>query len=392
MDKRISDIFSYGDDPVFWESCDEISPEEVKALTMRRIRTRRVGHVSRTLLIAAVIVSLLTVSAIAVGLSIHSRRQEQLRQEMKIDENHVDSYTEFPIPAESATDEESAGVVLLSAIKDSEAETVYVSISPIEEEDLFMEDRFEWTLDGQSFGAVFPVYDNSNIDYAPVYNEYTGEYINMPDEEQRRQAILENYDPETKSGLFKFDFLLDNINTDEPLDIKIYKLYTNLTPDFTGILETHEVYESQELGTIHLEPIDASCLCLRYPEPPIFENPDTGGKGRIIGADIYATGVTWIIEHDDMADIYTRDDGTPPRLSGDELRELQFSWLSAIENALSGASLQYSGGENVELPGGVIRLKFDGAKLKSPVSTNDTIDLSRIHSLTLLGETVYVIR
>lgn len=384
MDTRISDIFSYGDDPIFWEQSGEISPEEVKALTLRRIRTRRVRHVSRTLLIAAVIVSLLTVSAIAVGLSIHSRRQEQLRQDMKIEENHVDSYMEFPLPAESAETAESSGVVLLSAIKDSESETVYVSISPIEEEDLFKEDRFQWTLDGHSFGSVFPVYDKSGLDYTEPVTDYDGTTFYQPSPEQLRGTILENYDSETKSGLFKFDLLLENVNVDKPLDISIYKTRHDI--------EAQEVYDIEVCGTFRLEPIDECCLRLRFLEPPTFENSDTGGKGRVIGADIYATGVTWIIEHDGMADIYTSSDGTPPKLSGDELRALQVSWLTAIESALNGSTVQYTDGESVALPSGLVRMDFDGAQLKSPVSTKSTIDLSRISSLTVLGETVNVIR
>ncbi len=385
MDRRISDIFSYGSDPVFWEPCNEIDPAEVKALTMRRIRSRRTRRVSRVLLIAAVLVSLLTVSALAVGLSIHARRQEQLRQDMKIDENHVDSYAQFPIPIESAETTKSSGVVLLSAIKDSESETVYVSISPIEEEDLFIEDRFQWTLDGQHFGCMFPVYDASDLDYTePVTDEYSGITFYQPEPEQLRQAILENYDPETKSGLFKFDLLLENVNVNEPLDISIYKSRHNI--------ETHEVYDVEVCGTFRLEPIDESCISLRFAEPPTFENPDTGGKGRIIGADVYATGVTWILEHDGMADIYTSSDGTPPKLSGDKLRALQVSWLTAIESALNGASLQYTDEVTVELPIGVIRLDFDGAQLKSPVSAKSTLDLSRIASLTVMGETVNVIK
>lgn len=392
MDRRISDIFSYGDDMVFWEPCYDISPEEVRAMTLRRLRTRRTKRLSRTLLIAAVIVSLLTVSAIALGISIHAQRQAQLRQEMKIDENHVDGYTEFTIPAETVAGAENSGVVLLSAIKDSESETVYVSISPVEEEDLFKEDRFEWTLDGQNFGNVFPVYDNSNIDYAPVYNEYSGEYVNMPDQEQLRQAILENYDAETKSGLFKFEILLENVNADKPLNISVYKLDTNLDPDFTGILETHEVYDFEVCGTIRLEPIGTSCISLRFPQPPTFENPDTGGKGRILGADIYATGLTWIMEHEGMDEVYINQDGTPPRLTGEELNTLQNAWCNAIENALSGAMLQYTDGQTLKLPSGIVRLGYDGALLKSPVSTKGTLDLSRIASLTVMGETMEVIR
>lgn len=387
MDTRISDIFSYGDDPVFWESCDEISPEEVKALTMRRIRTRRVGHVSRTLLIAALIVSLLTVSAIAVGLSIHAQRKENLRQMLEIDTKNVENYTEFPLPAESG--EASPSVVLLSAVKDGEFETVYVSISPVEEEDLFTEDRFGWTLSDKDcgFGSVRPVYDSSKLDFTETVTDYDGLTFHQPDPEQQRQAILENYDPETKSGLFEFGLLCNSSEYDinQPLEVSIYKFSRNY--------DTLEVYDWQELGTIRLGPIDESCLSLRFPEPPTFENPDTGGKGRILGADIYATSISWIIQHDDMADIYTSTDGTPPRLSGDEYHSLSLSWLNALDEMFrSGAIIEYADGEKVVASYGAAYSNYDGEQVKCYVHPPETLDLSRIHSLTVLGETVYVIR
>ena len=154
MNKRISDIFSYEDEPIFWESCEEIDPETVKTLTLRRIRPRRARRVSRTLLIAAVIVSLLTVSAIAVGLSVQTQRKENLRQMLEIDAKNVDGYTEFPIPSESDSGEAAPSVVLLSAVKDGECETVYVSISPIEEKDMFS-GFWGWFLVVLVVGAIF---------------------------------------------------------------------------------------------------------------------------------------------------------------------------------------------------------------------------------------------
>lgn len=388
MDKRISDIFSYGSDPVFWEYSDEIDPEEIKALTLRRIRLRRTRRVSRTLLIAAVIVSLLTVSAIAVGLSIQTQRREQLRQMLEIDANNVDSYTEFPVSSEAEPADETPGIVLISAIKDSEFETVYVSISPIEEDDMLLEERIAWTVDGVSYGSVLPVYDRSKLDYTePVTDQYTGVTFYQPDSEQLRQAILENYDAETKSGLFEFSLLCssDEYDINEPLEITIQKRCFNI--------DTFEISNVENLGTIRLEPIDQSCLSVRFPEPVAFKNSETGGKGCIIGADIYATGISWIIQHDDMADIYHKTDGTPPKLSGDELRALRFTWLRTLDDVfMSGATIEYTDGEKIEIASSTIRSDYDGEQVKCYVGTPETIDLSRIVSLTVLGETANIIR
>lgn len=386
MDKRISDIFSYGDDPVFWESCDEISPEEVKALTMRRIRARRVGRVSRTLLIAAVIVSLLTVSAIAVGLSIQTQRKENLRQMLEIDAKNVDGYTEFPIPSESDSGEAAPGVVLLSAVKDGEFETVYVSISPVEEEELFGY-KFSWTADGIYYGSMDAVYDQSKVTYKATTDKYGGAAVRLPDEEELRSAILENYDPETKSGLFKFELFCESSEYDinKPLDISICKHRFNS--------DTGEIYELKDYGTVRLDPIDESCLRLRFAEPPTFENPDTGGKGCILGADIYATGISWIIQHDDMEEVYHRSDDTPSKLSLEEYRALSLSWVNTLDEATcSNASIEYTDGEKVALIYSANHSYYDGNQVINYVQTPETLDLSRISSLTVLGETVSVVK
>lgn len=385
MNKRISDIFSYEDEPIFWESCEEIDPETVKTLTLRRIRPRRARRVSRTLLIAAVIVSLLTVSAIAVGLSVQTQRKENLRQMLEIDAKNVDGYTEFPIPSESDSGEAAPSVVLLSAVKDGECETVYVSISPIEEKDMFSGDRFEWTLDGKYYGSVQPAYDRSKLTYTPVTNKYNGQVANLPDPEQERQAILESYDAQTKSGLFEFILFRDGSDYDinKPLDIDIYKYYRNR--------DTLEVTEREKYGTIHLEPIEDSCISLRFAEPPTFENPDTGGKGWILGADIYATSISWIIQHDDMEEIYHRSDGTPSKLSFDEYRALSLSWIHTLDEATCiNSSIEYTDGEKVALIYSANHSYYDGNQVINYVQTPETLDLSRISSLTVLGETVYV--
>lgn len=386
MNKRISDIFSYGDDPIFWEHCDEIDPETVKALTMRRIHPRRAQRVSRTLLIAAVLVSLLTVSAIAVGLSVQTQRKENLRQMLEIDAKNVDGYTEFPLPAESDSTEAAPSVVLLSAVKDGEFEDVYISISPIEEEDLFTEDRFCWTVDGQSFGHLIPVYDHKKLDFTePVTDKDTGVTFYQPTQEQQQQLILENYDPETKSGLFTFGMVCSVDDVDQPLDISICKFYRNR--------DTLEVTEWEELGTIHLDPIDKSCLRVCFSSKPTFENPDTGGKGSILGVDIYATGMNWTVQHDDMADIYTASDGTPPQLEGDELRALQSTWLRTLDSVfLSGMTIECTDGEKIEVSSSVLSSNYDGNQVVCYVPTPETLDLSRIASITILGETASIIK
>lgn len=77
----------------------------------------------RICLAAAVAAALLTVTAYA-AVSIHTRRRQEIRQNMNIDASNTESYVEY------AADD--GGVTLLSAINDGEFQRVYVNISPVD--------------------------------------------------------------------------------------------------------------------------------------------------------------------------------------------------------------------------------------------------------------------
>ncbi|MDO4982645.1 MAG: hypothetical protein Q4E35_03710 [Eubacteriales bacterium] len=108
---------------------------------------RKAKKISRTALIAAVLATLLVGSAFAVW-SIHSARQQELREDMRIDEKDVNSYVEFDLSDEA----KETGVTLLSTVNDGETQRVFVNVSPVEKEEL---DRLEtvsfaWRLDGMT--------------------------------------------------------------------------------------------------------------------------------------------------------------------------------------------------------------------------------------------------
>ena len=404
MDRKISDIFGYGNDVLFWEECSEFEAEEIKALTLQRLHApcksqsrRQARRISRTLLIAAVIASLFTVSAIAVGLSFHSRQQEQLRQALQVEENHVDSYTEFPLPTETNSPD-TPSITLISAIKNGEFEEVYVSISPVTKEEIHAcapGDYFFWSVNGgESYGMASTVWDRSKIteaDYTSITDPDTGVSFQRVSYEAIERLILENYDEETKSLLLHFSLLCNSPEYDinQPLELIIQSIdmdYENPIPTENGGV----VYEGTELvlyGPVPLPPISAECLSIRFPEPVPFENAETGGQGCVTGVELYATGASWIIEHDGMENIYWHGEN-PPKLSGDALQALQASWLAAIDQVLSHAGIQYSDGSILDLSGGPSAIQYDGNKIKCPRSFPGTIDISQICGVSISGFTM----
>jgi hypothetical protein len=83
--------------------------------------------------------------------SIHAARQQELKADLKIEENNVNSYTEYDIP-----DDQEGGLVLLSSVNDGDIQRVYVNISPVAEEVAAAfpkETSFSWSIDGTEIGG-----------------------------------------------------------------------------------------------------------------------------------------------------------------------------------------------------------------------------------------------
>ena len=87
MTERISELFDYGDEIVVDGLESPFDSARIKEITMNRIHEHtdkhsrvRVRRISRTLLLAAILSTLFVTSALAVGLSIHSRRQAELNE------------------------------------------------------------------------------------------------------------------------------------------------------------------------------------------------------------------------------------------------------------------------------------------------------------------------
>ena len=88
----------------------------------------------RTALLAAVIAAFMGLTAYAVGLSIHQRRQQELRQDLNIEASGTNSYVEYPVNSQDS--DVRPGVTILSAINDGQEQMVYVNVCPVSEEEV----------------------------------------------------------------------------------------------------------------------------------------------------------------------------------------------------------------------------------------------------------------
>ena len=136
-----------------------------------------------TFALAAALMLALGITAYAVW-SIHAARQQELKADLKIEENNVSSYTEYDVP-----DEQTSGLVLLSSVNDGQEERVYLNISPVtvEEASAFPNNaRFIWRIDGTEIGG-------NAAPQLPVGMSLSGV-------DEIRKAVLNNsYDKETQT-------------------------------------------------------------------------------------------------------------------------------------------------------------------------------------------------
>lgn len=400
MNKKISDIFGYGDEAIFWEESSVFDAQEIRALTMARLhpvgekpqRKKTVRRISRTLLIAAVLVCLLTVSAFAMGFSIHQRRQEELRQSLLVDENNADSYVEFSLPEETEASEEEPSLTILSAIKNGEFETVYVSISPVTKEDVYESagrDRFHWSLDGWMTGGIaFPIYDSSKAtedDYVSTESEEPGVYFkHLSPEAWARLMLEESYDEESRSITLEINILLSSHDMSKPQELSIKTMdNTGETVELPDGGTGYVVNDIIDYGTVTLYPIDSACRRINFPEPVEFENTETGGKGRILGADIYPTSIEWIMAHDDSDEIYATGAGAPD-LNDGHLRRLQLAWTDTLGRVLCDARLDFENGDSRDIYG-YLAVDYINGEVRPILTWKELIDINAIKSITVSG-------
>ena len=123
-------------------------PEDASNPSERIIHMKKKRMI--TLALAAALMLALGITAYAVW-SIHAARQQELKADLKIEENNVSSYTEYEVP-----DEQTGGLVLLSSVNDGELQHVYVDISPVTEEEAAafpQKTRFSWSIAGTEIGG-----------------------------------------------------------------------------------------------------------------------------------------------------------------------------------------------------------------------------------------------
>ncbi len=313
MKLKISELFEPGDEITVSGEGFPISSEEIKEMTMQKIhaaRGRRQVHIlrrtGRGLLIAAVLVCLMTATAVAAGLSIHQRRQEELRQELNIEQSAVDNYVEFSVPQETELPE-GPSAATLSTFYDGRHQVVYLDISPISAREItqlraLLEGRIGSrrgpSLRAESIGGEKGVY----LDIRPFY---LGSGVPL-------------YDAETATLTCRLLVPSESLPAEESLTVRLSLLDANETP-------------VRDFGEITIERTEDVCRRVTFDEPLVFSNPLSGEEGRLTGIELHNASFVWLVEIPQQA-LHSIFDYSPDRdASRQQAREDAFrGWLTPL--------------------------------------------------------------
>ena len=349
MEYKISELMELiEEDTVRLERRNDVSPQKIKETVMNKIHSenktsrpsRRWG---RTLLIAAIISAFFAVSAFAIGYSIHRQRQQELREKYHVDQTGTDSYVEYPLPEDG---DEAAGdgvedirVTPLSAVSYANTVDIYFNISPIDFRYVIPDEEcIELSHDGEHWVYAEPVYSDlapSGISYADITQEH----------------VL--YDAQTKTATMHC-----YIHPSRFWESGDAELTVRLFPD-DKVIGCFTV-EAPELETK---------LCL-FDTPLEFSPEGYDGTGRVLGIELSATGVYFLVEMEDFS-LMDRDENT--------------AWIRAADQVTRG-TLHMADGSDFSAPGCNSIQKYENGIAYFYCHWQDTIDIHAVTAITI-GDT-----
>ena len=361
----------------------------------------------RTILIAAILVSLMAATAYAI-VSIHQKRQQELRERLKIEENQVAGYLEFeevPTLEETTTEseEKAPSAQMISTFRNGEFVDIYFSISPITREDAW--DAIGW----EHKNAIYVIASNSSeLDDAykrkgdEARKDLYGRFPVLPpiqvDEYLRpqgtREEMLEKYyDADTQSLMLKTAFLLsyEAVDWSKPvyMNVKIIEL-ASLASSFDEPIEEYRArYDPVcvgDYGTVPVTISETEFLMADFSGKGILvEAPSADKVLQVLGVKIYASEVEWQVTHEDVDLIFNlpRDDDEAFRKG----YELLLEWLTIYDQVLDGSALIMEDGTQIKLSPSE-STPYENGIVTLYSHLGSTIDLRKVTAISIMGQEV----
>ena len=382
-----------------WELLNSSNPAQ------RPVKSR----IIRTFLLAAILLALMAATAYAI-VSIHQKRQQELRENLQIEENHVAGYQEFEevsTPEETATEqnEKDASVQLISTFRNGRFADVYFSISPITREEAW--DAIGW----EQKNAIYVIASNSReLDDAyrkigkGTEKDLYGRYPVLPpiqeDEylrthETREELLEKYYDADTQSLMLKTAFLLSDeaVDWSKPvyMNVKIIELASLAMSMDETIEEYWARYDPvcvRDYGTIPVVISDTEYVAADFREKDILVPAPSSDKVlQVLGVKIYASEMEWQVTHENVDLIFNlpRDDDEAFRRGYEQLLE----WLAVYDQVLDGSALIMEDGTQIKLSPSE-STPYENGVVTLYSHLDPTIDLRKVDAISIMGQEVSI--
>ena len=390
---------------------DDSFLEETRELLGRSAVSQKPAkrRIVRTILIAAVLAALMAATAYAI-VSIHQKRQQELRENLKIEENHVAGYQEFeeisrPEGTAAEPNEKDASVQLISSFRNGRFADVYFSISPITREEAW--DAIGW----EQKNAIYVIASNSReLDDAyrkigkGTEKDLYGRYPVLPpiqeDEylrthETREELLEKYYDADTQSLMLKTAFLIssDPIDWNKPvyMNVKIIELASLAMSMDETIEEYWARYDPvcvRDYGTIPVVISDTEYVAADFREKDILVPAPSSDKVlQVLGVKIYASEMEWQVTHENVDLIFNlpRDDDEAFRRGYEQLLE----WLAVYDQVLDGSALIMEDGTQIKLSPSE-STPYENGVVTLYSHLDPTIDLRKVAAISIMGQEVEI--
>ncbi|MBR3585375.1 MAG: hypothetical protein IKO00_05085 [Oscillospiraceae bacterium] len=341
-DYRLNRALSGIDDR--WLDMADPFEQEVQSMNIRHRAPRRA---LRTILIAAALTALFTLTAYAVS-SIHAARQSELRSDLKIDADKTGSYVEYPVPTEQAP-----GLVLLSAVNDGQEQRVYVNISPVAEEELAAfaggETRFSWSVEGTDLGGFAGPSLPSDL--------------SVSGDQAIRDAILQYaYDGETQTVTLECWLFVSRVReTMEALGVDALPLQVNMT--------TAE--RTRSFGPVPFSLTEEQSRSFDFGRK-VYHDAEFDKDIEIVGLELTPFSAVWKVHYEGDAQIHTPE--------ADQAAAQD--WLLLEDKICQQAQLLFSDGSTFST-GGALTTPYEDGVVNQYCGWAQAIDIADVQRIVL---------
>ncbi len=249
-----------------------------------------------SIVLAAALILALGITAYAAW-STHAARQEEIKADLKIEENNVSSYAEYPVPGTagsavsdvSETEAAEPELVLLSAVNAGDLQRVYVNISPVSEKCIADYPgcpgtlNFSWSIDGTGIGGFASPRLPSGL--------------TLHGQEAVRDAVLQYaYDRETQT------LTLECIVEDMFLEKAAAALGTDSFPFLVHMSDKD--MDMQTFGPVSFTPVDEQTRYFDFGHA-VYTDAASGKSIEISGLELTPFGAVWKVRYEGAEAIHS---------------------------------------------------------------------------------------